>query len=134
MQPNNTFFVETTGEDFYRAWMDFTAPYHHLTSRERDVGARILSYYFKLREGGITDPEVLKDLLWSRKCRKDMMESLNMSSAHFQMVLSKLRNSQFLVDGDLNPRFIPHKTDEPRFMVAVYFNWSGRKFPIHADK
>ena len=133
MQPNNTFFIETTDEDFYRAWMDFTAPYHHLTSREREVGARILSYYFKLK-ASIDDPEVLRDLLWSRKCRKDMMESLNMSSAHFQMVLAKLRSSQFLLDGDINPRFIPHKTEEPRLMLAVYFNWSGKRNPIHGDK
>ena len=132
MQPNNTFFVETTEEEFYRAWMDFTAPYHRLTNREREVAARILSYYFKL-SASIKDPEVLRDLLWSRKSRKDMMESLDMTPAHFQMVLAKLRSAQFIVNGDLNPRFIPHKTDDPRFMLAVYFNWSGTKRPIHGQ-
>lgn len=134
MQPNNTFFIDTTDEDFYRAWMDFTAPYHHLTSREREVAARILSYYFKLKPHVGDDLEVLRDLLWSRKTRKDMMESLNMSSAHFQMVLKKLRESQFLVDGDINPRFIPHKTDEPRLMLAVVFNWSGKRNPLNGSR
>lgn len=133
MQPNNTFFIETTAEGFYRAWMDFTAPYHRLTSREKEVAARILSYYFKLK-ASIQDPEVLRDLLWSRKTRKDMMESLNMTPAHFQMVLKKLRQAQFIVDGDINIRFIPHKTDDSRFMLAVYFNWSDAKHPIHGKE
>lgn len=134
MQPNNTFFVKTTEEEFYRDWVEILTPFHHLTAREQDVAARILSFYFKFREAGIDDTEVLRDLLWSRKTRKDMMESLKMQSAHFQMVLARLREVQFLVDGDINPRFIPHKTSEPRLMLAVYFDWSSRANPINGGK
>lgn len=123
MKPNNVIYLKCTHDSFYRAWIEFLTPYHKLTARERDVAARILMQYFKLRES-IGDPEVLRDILWSRKSRKDIMDSLKMTQAHFQMVLAKLKAAEFLIDGDINPRYIPHKTEEPRFMLQVIYDWS----------
>ena len=83
----------------------------------------------------ITDPEVLKDILWSRKSRKDMMASLGMSQAHFQMVLAKLKESGVLQNGHINPRYIPHKTEDPRFLLQIVYDWSSQSNPIrNAEK
>lgn len=129
MKPNNVIVLKCTHDSFYRAWVEFLTPYHKLTARERDVAARILAQYFKLKDN-VPDPEVLRDVLWSRKSRKDMMDSLKMSQAHFQMVLAKLRQAEFLIDGDVNPRYIPHKTDDPRFMLQIVYDWSSPENPI----
>lgn len=133
MKPNNVFLVPCTENSFYRAWVEVLTPYHKLTAREKDVAARILAQYFKFKES-IPDPEVLRDLLWSRKSRKDIMESLSMSQAHFQMVLAKLKTAGFIKDGDINPRFIPHKLQgDSRFMLQVAFDWSSARNPIHRE-
>ena len=104
--------------------MEFLAPFHKLTSRERDVAARLIKQYYLLKEN-IEDPEVLRDVMWSRTSRKDMMTSLGMSPAHFQIVLGKLKKAGLIVNDELNGKFIPPKTSDPRFMLCVVFDWSS---------
>ena len=129
MKPNKFIYLKCTPDSFYRMWMEFLTPFHKLTSREKDVAARIIAQYFKLKES-IPDPEVLRDVLWSRNSRKDMMTSLGMSQAHFQMVLAKLRESGVIKDGDLNQKYLPDKSDEPRFALQIVYDWSSAKNPI----
>lgn len=141
MKTNNVFIVPCAGEDhFCRAWIEFTTPYHKLTAREKDVAARLLVQYFKFYDSVIdpeypTDPEkleVLYDLIWSRKSKKDMMDSLKMSQAHFQMVLAKLKTAGFLQGNRIFDRYIPHLLkDDSRFILKVVFDWSSRKNPVN---
>lgn len=134
MKPNNVIYLKCTDDSFYRMWMEFLTPFHKLTSREKDVAARIILQYFKFKDS-VPDPEVLRDLLWSRKSRKDIMDSLKMSQAHFQMVLAKLRTAGVLVDGDINPRYIPHRrADDERFMLQIVYDWSSPKNPIRREQ
>ena len=132
MKPNAHFYEKCNDVSFFRIWIEFLGPYHRLTSRERDVAARILLQHHILSES-IPDPEVLRDVLWSRKSCKDMMESLKMSQAHFRMVLSKLREVQFLkANNDIEPKFIPKLGEEPRFVLQIMFDWSSPKNPIRS--
>lgn len=133
MKPNNFINLKCANEtQFIRMWVEFLTPFHRLTARERDVMARVIVQYFRLKES-IQDPEVLRDVLWSKKSRKDMMDSLKMSQPHFQMVLAKLKDAGVIVDGIVHHRFIPHMTDEPRFMLQVYYDWSSPDNPIHRN-
>ena len=129
MQPNNFIYLKCTDTSFYRLWIEFLSPFHKLTAREKDVAARIIVQYFLLKER-IPDPEMLKEVLWSQTSRKDMRESLKMSPAHFQMILAKLREAEVLVNGDLNPKYIPHLGSDPRFMLSIVFDWSSQSKPI----
>ncbi len=133
MKPNNVIYLKCTDVSFYRMWFEMLTPFHKLTSRERDVAARVIVQYFKLKEE-IQDRELLKDVLWSHTSRKDMRESLGMSQAHFQMILAKLRDAGVLVDGDVNPKYIPHVTDDPRFMLSIVFDWSSQANPVSDGK
>jgi hypothetical protein len=63
-----------------------------------------------------------------------MRESLDMSQAHFQMILAKLRTSGVLQDGDINPKYIPHTTDDPRFMLSIVFDWSSKSNPVNGQE
>ena len=132
MKPNNVIYLKSSSNSFYRQWIEFLAPFHKLTARERDVAARILMQYFRLRES-IPDEEVLKEVRWSQNSRKDMRESLKMSQAHFQMILAKLRESEVLVNGSINPRYIPHLGEEPRFMLSIVFDWSSPANPVNGQ-
>ena len=129
MGPNNFIGQKCTATSFFRALLEFF-PSLKLSAREKDVAARILIQYFKLQES-IKDPDVLREVLWSQNSRKDMRESLKMSQAHFQMILGKLRSSEFLKDGHINSAYIPHMTDEPRFMLCIVFDWSSKSNPIN---
>lgn len=133
MRPNFLFPVKCTEDSFYRMWIEFLAPFHKLTSRERDVAARIIQQYFKLKER-VDDPVLLKEVMWSQQSRKDMRESLGMSQAHFQMVLKSLRDANVLVDGDLNKAYIPNKGPEPRFTMCVLYDWSSDKQKVDEKK
>ena len=62
MRPNNIIIQKCSEESFYRLWMEFLAPFHKLTARERDVAARIIAQYFRLKKN-IPDPEVLKEVV-----------------------------------------------------------------------
>lgn len=130
MKPNNVFLVPCTENSFYRSWIEFLTPYHKLTAREKDVAARLLMQYFRFRDS-VPGDDVLRDLMWSRKSRTDIMTSLGISKAHFQMILTKLKTAGFLKGGDINPRFLPHKVQgDSRFMLQVVFDWSSERNPI----
>ena len=129
MKTNSLIPLKCTAESFYRLWVEFLTPFHKLTSRERDVAARIIAQYIKLRNT-IDDPSVLEEVLWSQTSRKDMRESLGMSKAHFQMILGKLREVGMVTEGGVNSRYLPHMTDEPRYMLSILFDWSSDTNPI----
>lgn len=130
MRTNKLITAKCTADSFFRAWVEFLTPYHHLTPRERDVAARIIMQYFRLKDS-ISDPEVLREILWAQTSRRDMRESLGMSTAQFQMILATLRESQFLIGNDINPRYIPNMTGEPRFLLSVLFDWSTPANPVN---
>lgn len=134
MKPNKTIVLKCTEDSFFRTWFEFLAPFHKLTSRERDVAARLIKQYFLLKRN-IEDPEVLKDVMWSRTSRKDMMTSLGMSPAHFQMTLAKLKKAEVIVNDDLNPRYIPNMGDDPRNVLCIVFDWSSpsQRINNHTD-
>ena len=134
MKVNNLIPVKCTETSFYRMWFDFLAPFHRLTKREREVAARILAQEFKLRES-IEDPVVRNEILWSKTSRKDMRESLKMSPEFFQMNINKLKQAEVLFeDNRINPKYIPNKGEEPRFIMGVWYDWSTPDNPVNVQK
>ena len=133
MKPNNFFYVKCPDENrFFRSWVEFQTPYHHLTPREKDVAARILQQYFKLKSSmpDDSDPDVLIELLWSRNSRKDMIASLEMTQPHFQMTLGKLRESGFLEGDKIGAKYLPSMIPGGKLLVLqVMFDWSSSSNP-----
>lgn len=128
MKPDKIIRVKCSPESFYRAFLEILTPYHKLASREKDVAARVIAQRAKLMKS-VSDPEVLKEVLWSQTSRNDMRESLGISREHFQLLLGKLRRCGILVDGGVDPRYVPKMTDEPRFFLGVLFDWSSPDNP-----
>ncbi len=128
MKPNNFFYHKCTKGSFFRLWVAWLAPYHKLTAREQDVMARVLFQYFKIMRKTTTDPSIINELLWTQESRKDMRESLQMSQAHFQIILGKLRKNGVLrEDKSIEPRYIPHLSNmDTRFFMQICFDWSDQ--------
>lgn len=133
MKTNTLIPLKCTEDSFYRLWVEFLAPFHKLTTRERDVAARVIAQYVKLRQS-ISDPAVLDEVLWSQTSRNDMRESLKMSKPYFQMVVGKLREVGIITETGINSRFLPHMTDNPRYILSVVFDWSSPSNPIRKDE
>lgn len=134
MKTNTLIPLKCTEDSFYRLWVEFLAPFHKLTTRERDVAARVIAQYVKLKQS-ISDPAVLDEVLWSQTSRNDMRESLKMSKPYFQMVVGKLRDTGIITSTGINSRFLPHMPEDgsPRYILSVVFDWSSASNPIRRD-
>lgn len=134
----STIMMKCTEDSFFRVWMEILAPFHRLTPRERDVAARILMQYFKLKKS-VSDRETLRDVLWSKPSKDDMQKSLGMSTPHFQLALRHLKAARFLQgDYNINPRFVPHVKDgDTGYVLKFLCDWSSKDKPartIDEDK
>ena len=134
MKPNNIIQVKSANRStFFRMWVEMLAPWHKLAPRERDVFARILEQYFILKTK-VDDPELIVEFLWTNASRKDMRESLGVSQPHFQMMLASLRKQEVLLGDKINPRYLPHLTEDPRLGLFVLFDWSTPNNPVNGQK
>lgn len=132
MKTNKLIPLKCTEDSFFRLWVEFLAPFHKLTSRERDVAARVIAQYLKLQKS-ISDPVVLDEVLWSQTSRNDMRESLKMSKPYFQMIVGKLKEVGIITDLGINRNYLPDMTEEPRFLLSILFDWSSSVNPIKRD-
>lgn len=124
-RPNNVILLRCGGESFYRMWMEFLTPFHRMAGREKDVAARLLSQWDRLKAGCGGDEGVALQLLWTNASRADMRATLGMSPSHFTLVLTKLRRAGFIDarSGRINPRFMPHvEPGEGRFELRIVFD------------
>lgn len=128
-RPNKIVYQKCSLPSFFRMWVEFLTPFHHLAMREKDVFAKILEQYFKIREQ-CDDPVLCREILWSAPSKTDMRNALGMSQPHFQMVLGKLRENGVLKDNIINPRYVPHiKQDSNTFELRVVFDYSTTDMP-----
>ena len=107
-------------KDFFKYWLVFLKPFHGLTDRETDVAAAILNERYVLRKK-ISDASLLDSILMSDDIKKRIRESCNVSLSYFQFVMTKLRKSKFIIDGRVNPRFIPNYDSNSEFKLMLYF-------------
>jgi len=123
---NNILRIPTSlSGNFFRLWIEFLSPFHHLTPRETEVAASFLNTRFTLSKS-ISDDTILNTVLMSKESKSKIMKECNMTSAHFQAILSKLREVKFIVDGVVNPKFIPKELnqDDKSFRLLIYFDFN----------
>lgn len=121
--PNNVIRIPCTLDGkFFRHWFEFLSPYHNLTKREIDVAVAILQHRFKLSKV-ITDQELLDKILMNEDTKRTIREELGLSLAHFQIILTKLKKVNVIVDNKVNPKFIPKiREGEKYFQLLLLFD------------
>lgn len=123
--PDNVIALPTSLEDgnFFRLWVEFLKPLHHLTDREMDVITAFLKKRYELSKS-ITDNTILDKYLVSEEIKREIREDCNITLAHFQVVMGKLKKSGVFVDGNINPKFIPNlKMDKGNLQMLLYFTF-----------
>ena len=120
---NNVIRIPTSVENkFFRYWFEFLAPFHKLTNKEMDVATSFVKTRFELSKV-ITDKELLDKVLMSEDTKKKIMSECNITNAHFQVIMGKLKRNNVIVNNKINPKFIPNVTeDKVIFKLLLLFD------------
>lgn len=119
---NNVIRIPTDKKRFFRFWYEFLKPFHKLTDREIDV---ITSFTYErfLLSKVILDSEVLDKVVMSEDTKKKVREESNITLAHFQVIMGKLRKNRVIINNKINPKFIPNITeDNNSFKLMLLFD------------
>ena len=104
---SNIIRIPVNNENIYKYWLLFLKPYHNLTNTELEVAAAFLKKRMELFEK-IQDEDIVDQLLFSLKTRKDILENLKMKKSHFYVILTKLKKNKIIIDKSFNKKLIPN--------------------------
>jgi hypothetical protein len=96
---------------FFRAWLDFTAPLHTLTNKERLVMAHYLKEHYDLNKV-VTDDAILAQVLADTSIKQKIMDACNLKASNLQVVLHKFKKLNLMIEGRINPKLVPAVTQE----------------------
>lgn len=121
-KPNSSLRIPTSLKGkFFRYWFEFLRPFHNLTDREIDVIAAFVRQRYELSKV-ISDQEILDRETMSEVTKRKVREECNISLAHFQVIMGKLRKSRVIENGKINPRFIPNIVEgDNNFTLLLLF-------------
>lgn len=109
---------------FFRYWFEFLTPFHNLTEREMDVITSFVRQRYELSKV-IKDNEILDKVTMSEDTKKKVREECGISLPHFQVIMGKLRKNKVIIDGKINPRYIPSVDEENgSFKMMLLFDFS----------
>ena len=112
----------TLNGKFFRYWLELLRPFHQLTDREIDVTTSFIKQRYELSKV-IKDSDILDKVAMSEDTKRKVREECNITLPHFQVIMGKLRKSKVIVDGKINPRFIPNiKEEEGFFELLLLFD------------
>ena len=109
---------------FFRYWFEFLTPFHNLTEREMDVITSFVKQRYELSKV-IKDNEILDKVTMSEDTKKKVREECDISLPHFQVIMGKLRKNKVIIDGKINPKYIPSVDEENgSFKMMLLFDFS----------
>lgn len=91
---------------FFKYWLEFLRPFHKLTDREMDILAAFIQQRHELSKL-VTDNNLLDSLVLSEETKKKVREQCGITASHLQVVLSKLKKNNIIINNRINPKFIP---------------------------
>lgn len=111
-------------DKFFKYWFMFLRPFHNLTEREMDVITSFVKQRYELSKV-IKDNEILDKVTMSEDIKKKVREECSISLPHFQVIMGKLRKNKVIIDGKINPRYIPSVDEENgSFKMMLLFDFS----------
>ena len=124
---NNIITVPTSYDtNFFKYWVDFLTPIHHLTKREREVFTMFLKKRWEYSQK-ISDPQMLEEYSLSNDIKREVREACDLKPAHFHVIMTNLKKAKIIVNNRINPLFIPNiKENKASFNLLLYFPLSTR--------
>lgn len=115
--------IPTTLDNFFRYWFEFLKPVHHLTQREIDVASLLVKHRYELSKV-VFDEAILDKMVLSTDVRKQIMEECGLPPRYFNVVMSNLKKDKIIVDGRLNPKYIPRiKEEKGNFQLLLLYDF-----------
>lgn len=109
--------------NFFRLWFQFLAPFHHLTDREMEVAACLVKHRYELSKV-ILDNDVLDKVVMSEDTKAKIREECEISLAHFQVIMGKLKKNKVVLENRINPKYIPNINNEGYFRLMFLFEFT----------
>jgi len=110
-------------DDFFKYWLLFIQPLHSLTPKIIDVAACLLKNRYLLSKS-IIDDNILNKFLMGTEMKEKMLNELKITVTSYNVALNKLKKAGFLVDGKIEPKFIPViKPGAKSFNFLLYFDF-----------
>lgn len=103
---------------FFKYWFMFLKPLHNLTTKELTVAASFTEHRYRLSKV-IKDNEVLDSVSMSNETKRKIRDDCGITLPHFQVIFSKLRKNNFIVDNKINPKYIPKLTEEKGYFKLM---------------
>ena len=76
----------------------------------------------------ISDDNLLDSVLMSEDTKRSLRDECNIKHPHFQVIMSKLRKANIILENRLNPRFIPNvKEENGNFKLLLLFKFDDEK-------
>ena len=124
MRPTNILKIKSSDYDeLFLNWFLILKPLHNLSNKECILASKLYKYRVELKEV-ILDKEILDTTILSDTYRKKIIEEMDITMIHLQVLLTSLRKKNVIIDNRLNPKFIPHIKDSElslliRFEIPV---------------
>ncbi len=110
------------GDEFFKRWFVFLKPLHHLSDREMDVMSSFTKHRYLLSQV-IKDNNLLDTVLMSEETKRKVRADCNITLAHFQVIMGKLRKNKAIIDNKINPKLIPNIEENSKSLqLLVVFN------------
>ena len=114
--------TDSLDKKFFKYWFLFLKPFHNLTDREIDVITSFVNQRYELSKV-ITDNAILDKVVMSEDTKRKVREECGVTLAHFQVIMGKLRKNKIIIDGKINPRFIPNiDENSDSFQLLLLFD------------
>lgn len=123
-KPNNIVRIPCSlDKSFFKHWFKFLKPFHNLTDREIDVVASFVKHRYELSKV-ISDKDLLDRVTMSEDIKRKVREDCNIAFPHYQVIMGKLRKNKVIIDGKINPRFIPNiDSNSDNFQLLLLFDF-----------
>ena len=93
-------------EKFFKMWLMILQPFLKLRNKELDILSKLL-YHRYLISLEVKNKEMLDELLFSNKLKKQIMTELNIPEYAYNNLLSHLRKKKIIIDKSINKQIIP---------------------------
>ena len=92
-----------------------------------EVAACFLKHRYLLSKG-ITDPDILDKVVMGEETRRKIREECGVTTSYFQVIMSKFKQTKFVVDDKLNSKLIPKGIIEgdTSFKLLLHFDLNAK--------
>jgi len=109
-------------KDLFFKWLDITYAAHKLPKQKRDILALFLYHHYLLK-GEITNNKILWKMVFDYDTKLKIKEDLDIDDQALQNTLTYYRKNNIIVNGIINPAFIPNiEVNSKQFKIIYNFN------------